>query len=96
MISYLLSVLLENIIVAYSEQDWIHITSFIRSHILVRTSESSRIESPLEDLESKVSQTAEKFFAEGLLLEGREFCLSLLPFLSHTTQERLRVAIVGP
>jgi len=47
-------------------------------------------------LESKISKTVEKLFAEGLVLEGRDLCLCLIPYVHPRVQQRIKSEIVGP
>jgi len=48
------------------------------------------------ELEANVARTVGKLFDEGLLLEGRDLSMSLLPYVPKRTQQRLKAEIVGP
>jgi len=48
------------------------------------------------DLESNVARTVGKLFDEGLLLEGRDLCSCLVPYVPKRTQQRLKMEIVRP
>ncbi|KAL3933996.1 MAG: hypothetical protein SGBAC_010158 [Bacillariaceae sp.] len=48
------------------------------------------------DLETNIARTVGKLFDEGLLLEGRDLCSCLVPYVPKPTQQRLKIEIVRP
>jgi hypothetical protein len=48
-----------------------------------------------KDIEAEAARIVEKLVKEGLLLEARDLCMCMLPYLSNLTQERLRANLIS-
>jgi len=88
----------------YKQKAQVHLESIgIRSNLPSLPSRSGEekeddtsLHDQYRDLESNISKTVEKLFAEGLLLEGRDLCSCLVPYVHPRVQQRLKAEIVGP
>ncbi|CAJ1966167.1 unnamed protein product [Cylindrotheca closterium] len=87
----------------YKKKAQVHLESIgIRSNLppLPSSSEEEKEDDTAyeqyRDLESNIARTVGKLFDEGLLLEGRDLCSCLVPYVPKRTQQRLKMEIVGP